>query len=393
MMQSHGRTAVHEFLGDGVVYRNLVPMDSRLPPLDEVRSHLGLAAGVVPRKSEPTYARVIVHLLRLARALDAPGTAIERLVYVGDTRLNDGTAFANICRAGSWPGLCFIGSERDGASPVEIVEQDEGLLYLANRWAALADFDRFCRDRGFLLDARTAAIVDLDKTALGARGRNDQVIDRARVEAVRRTVGDLLGDSFCPAAFQRGYDLLNQPEFHPFTADNQDYLAYVCLILGSGLYELESLLADVRSGRLAGFAQFIAGVESRSGDLPADLRDIHGSIYGSVQQGDPTPFKAFRYNEYQATVERMGHLPDDTPVEELLANEIVVTQEVRETAMAWRERGVLLFGLSDKPDEASIPSGDLPARGHQRIHRTVTHAVGGRAVAHAQGPASVYAGG
>jgi hypothetical protein len=376
MMRSHGRTAVHEFLGDRVVYRNLVPMDPRLPPLDAVRSQLGLAAGVVPRKSEPAYARVIVHLLQQARALDAPGTSIERLVYVGDTRLNDGTAFANICRAGSWPGLAFIGSERDGASPVEIVEQDQGLLYLANRWATLADFDRFCRHRGFLLDGRTAAIVDLDKTALGARGRNDQVIDCARVEAVRRTVGSLLGDSFCPAAFQRAYDLLNQPEFHPFTADNQDYLAYVCLILGSALFDLEDLVARVRHGRLAGFEQFIAAVEGRAADLPANLARIHDDILVRVRQGDPTPFKAFRYNEYRVTVERMGHLPDDVPVAELLASEIVITQEVREAALKWRGRGVLLFGLSDKPDEASIPSAELGASGYQPIHRTETHAVG-----------------
>jgi hypothetical protein len=387
-MRSHGRTAVHEFLGDRVVYRNLVPMDPRLLPLDEVRSQLGLAAGIVPRKSELAYARVIVHLLRQARALDAPGIAVDHLVYVGDTRLNDGTAFANICRAGNWPGLCFIGSERQGTCSVEILERDQTLLYLANRWAALADFDRFCQDRGFLLDGRTAAIVDLDKTALGARGRNDHVIDGARVEAVRCTVRGLLGDSFRPAAFQRAYDLLNQPEFHPFTTDNQDYLAYVCLILGSGLYEMESLLADVRGGRLASFAQFIAGVEGRSGDLPADLRDIHGRFYSYVQRGDPTPFKAFRYNEYQATVERMGHLPDNVPVAELLADEIVVTQEVREAAMVWRERGVLLFGLSDKPDEASIPSGDLSARGYQPIHRTMTHAVG-----HGQRRKPVSAGG
>ncbi len=109
---------------------------------------------------------------------------------------------------------------------------------------------------------RTAVIVDLDKTALGARGRNDQVIDHARVEAVRRTVGDLLGDSFDPAAFEEAYDLLNGPEFHPFTTDNQDYLAYICLMLGSGLLALEPLVEDVRSGQLTTFKQFITDGQS-----------------------------------------------------------------------------------------------------------------------------------
>ncbi len=375
-MENCGRTSVHEFLGDFIVYRNLVPVDRRLPPLAEVRDKVGLAESLVPRKSQPEYARVIVHLLRRARALDAPGTAIERLVYVGDTRLNDGTAFANVCRAGGWPGLAFIGSEKNELARIEIVKQEDGDLFLANRWAALTDFDEFCRDRGFALDERAAVIVDLDKTALGARGRNDRVIDGARVEAVRRTVGDLLGDDFQPAAFQAAYDLLNQPEFHPFTTDNQDYLAYVCLILGSGLYTLEPLVAEVRAGRLRDFSQFIAQVDARAGDLPADLRRIHADILARVQRGDPTPFKAFRYNEYRVTVERMGCLADDAPPADLLEQEIVITEEVRQAALRWRKQGALLFGLSDKPDEASIPSAELAAQAYRSIHQTETHAVG-----------------
>lgn len=375
-MKHYGRTSVHEFLGDFVVYRNLVPADPRLPPLSELRSEVGLPEGVIPRKSEPEYARVMAHLLQRARALEAPGAPIGRLVYLGDTRMNDGTAFVNLCRAGGWLGLAFIGAERDEPAHVEIVEREEGTLYLANRWAALSDFDRFCRERGFPLDERTAVIVDLDKTALGARGRNDHVIDRARVEAVRRTVGDLLGESFDPGGFQAAYERLNQPEFHPFTTDNQDYLAYVCLTLGSGLYGLEPLVAKVRAGRLMTFDQFITGMEDRAAELPINLRRIHDSVYALVQQGDPTPFKAFRYTEYQATVERMGWLEDSADVAELLGQEIVVTQEVRQVALEWRERGALLFGLSDKPDEASIPTEELASRGYRSIHRTETHAIG-----------------
>ncbi len=72
----------------------------------------------------------------------------------------------------------------------------------------------------------------------------------------------------------------------------------------------------------------------------------------------------------------MGWLDDGVPVAELLEQEIVITQEVREMALAWRERGVLLFGLSDKPDEASVPMDDLAAQGYRPIHRVETHAVG-----------------
>jgi hypothetical protein len=386
-MRVYGRTSVYEFLGDFIVYRNLIPLDQRLPSLDDVREQAGVSEGVTPRKSEPSYARAIVEVLRAARAIDAPGTSLARLVYVGDTRMNDGAAFTNISRAGGWPGIAFIGSENDDPQAPQVVAENDGggrarWLYLANRWAALGEdasppsFEQVCQKEGFLIDEKTAVIVDLDKTALGARGRNDHVINEARVEAVRRTVGELLGGTFDPKAFEHAYDELNQSEFHPFTADNQDYLAYICLMLGTELYQLDPLVKRVREGRMASFQQFITDVDHRSDQLPDSLRGIHEQIYQRVERGDPTPFKAFRYNEYHATVERMGYLSGDVAVEDLLAREIVITQEVREAALRWRERGALLFGLSDKPEEASIPTKELADEGFQGIHRVETHAVG-----------------
>ena len=380
-MKSHGLASIHEFLGDFIVYRNLVPVDGRLPPLRAIGGEAGVEPGAIPRKSEPAYARVIAHLLREARPLDGSRAEIRRLVYVGDTRLNDGTAFANICNAGGWPGLGFIAAESDEPPELEFVpaytEQAQvATMCLANRWAMLADFERYCRERDFVADESMAVVVDLDKTALGARGRNDRVIDQARVEAVRRTVGGLLGADFDEDRFEEAYDLLNQQQYHTFTADNQDYLAYICLILGSGLYDLEPLERRVRAGEMASFRQFIEEVDGRQACLPLDLQAIHQGILERVRRGDPTPFKAFRYNEYRVTVARMGCLGHDAAVSDLLREEIVITQEVRAMALAWQAQGALLFALSDKPDEASIPTADLVALGFQPIHRTATHAVG-----------------
>jgi hypothetical protein len=375
-MKNYGLSSVAEFLGDRIVYRNLDAVDARLPRLADIRAEVGIPANTIPRKSEADYARAIVHLLRLARALDVPGTPLTRLVFVGDTRLNDGTAFANICRAGNWPGVAFIGAEKPAPAHANIAMQDGHMLYLANRWTLLAEFDVFCREQGFPVDENTAVVLDLDKTTLGARGRNDRVIDAARVAAVRRTVGDLLGGAFDPERFEAAYGQLNQPEFHPFTADNQDYLAYICLIVGSGLYEREALVDDVRAGHMKTFAQFIRAVDAQSTDLPADLRALHGDIYARVQAGDPTPFKAFRYTEYRETVARMGALPQDAAPEDLMASEICLTHEVRALMLDWRARGALIFALSDKPDEASIPSDELRAEGYAPIHRTMTHVVG-----------------
>jgi len=377
-MQNYGRCSIHDLVGDLIVYRRLEPADPRLPGLDVVAPAVGLPPGVVPRKSEPDYAEVIVHLLRAARALDAPGAALARLIFIGDTRLNDGTAFANLAQVGGWPGLAVIVAERDEPPHVERVCEDDRTLYLANRWALLGELAGFCRAEGLAVDERTAVVIDLDKTALGARGRNDRLIDQARVEAVRRTVGGLLGDEFDEPAFRAAYDRLNQPAFHPFTADNQDYLAYICLILGTGLLDLPRLLARLTAGELTSFGQFIDEVDGRLTALSPALQVIHRQIYDHVRAGDPTPFKDFRRHEYRATVERMGALPDDAPAAELLAGEITLTQEVRAAADWLRGEGALLFALSDKPDEASQPPAELAAAGWQPIHRTTTHAVGGQ---------------
>ncbi|MGB6422575.1 MAG: hypothetical protein WBF05_12125, partial [Anaerolineales bacterium] len=309
--------------------------------------------------------------------LDAPGIQIKRLIYFGDTKLLDGTAFENICLAGNWPGIAFIGSENDLPQSIEIVPLvGEQTLYLSNRWAALSEFDQYCSSVGFAVDEFTAVLIDIDKTALGARGRNAYVIDQVRMQAVEDTVADLLGSDFDEETFKEAYVQWNQVDFHPFTTDNQDYLAYICLILGSGLYDFKNILGRVRDGELTSFLEFISEVDSRKTGLSPVLAEIHGKIYTNVQSGDPTPFKAFRRSEYLTTIRRMGFLDDNLPVSRMLAEEILITHEVRELAMVWRSRGSLVFSLSDKPDEASVPTPELAASGYQPIHRTETHVVG-----------------
>ena len=376
-MEIFDRVSISEFLGDWVVYRNLAPADPRLPSLAALRGEIDLGPRQIPRKSEASYAQVIVRILEAAQRQRGVPAPIQRVLFIGDTLLLDGAAFANLCLAGGWPGLAFIGSENNRPAAVAIAPNASGqTLYQANRWEALADFDRFAAGHGFPVDGSTALIVDIDKTALGARGRNGHVIDAARVQAVQNTVAGLLAASFDAQAFRAAYDLLNQPEFHAFTTDNQDYLAYICLILGSGLYRLEDVIADLRDGRLASFEEFIAGIEACAGNLPPSLWAIHAEIYANVRAGDPTPFKSFRRNEYLTTIRCFGGLSDHTPLQTLLDEEILVTQEVRSMALAWRSRGALLFGLSDKPDEAATPTSMQAATGFLPIHQAKTHAVG-----------------
>jgi hypothetical protein len=381
-LKDYGLATLSEFLGDRVAYRNLAPCDPQLDGLERVGPRVGLPPGCIPRKSDADYARVVTHFLRQARVLQASQHntsrhSLRRLIFVGDTRLLDGTAFSNLCAAGDWPGLAFIGSENSKPAEAQIVsgEGDER-LYLSNRWAALAEFDRFCAAQGLPVDEDAVVVVDLDKTALGARGRNAAVIDAARVAAVQQTVAGLLGDAFDLEAFCRAYEPLNQPEFHTFTGDNQDYLAYVCLMLGAGLDDLDALMASVRAGEMTTFDQFIQSIEQRKAALPGKLTGIHAEIYANVQAGDPTPFKAFRRREYRTTQKRFGCLPADAPLERRLQDEILITEEVRAMALEWARRGALLFGLSDKPDEAATPTPELAAQGYRSLHQTPTHAVG-----------------
>ena len=186
----------------------------------------------------------------------------------------------------------------------------------------------------------------------------------------------MLGEDCDLISFQKIYDTLNQPEFHPLTADNQDYLVYICLLLEGGWINLDRLLEWYYARKVTTFPQLVAESEAAKSGFAQELRRMHECFYESYAQGDPTPFKAFRHSEYLATVSRMGHLPDDSLPETLLKEEIVLTREVYQIALQWQSDGALLFGISDKPDEASMPSDEQAAAGLRPLHQTETHLLG-----------------
>ena len=105
----------------------------------------------------------------------------------------------------------------------------------ANRWNALADLVSWLDDSGFVCDQSAAVLVDLDKTSIGARGRNDRIIDLARVRAAERTASGALGETLDVEAFRQLYARLNRTECHWLTEDNQDYVAYLSLMVAGGV--------------------------------------------------------------------------------------------------------------------------------------------------------------
>jgi len=381
-MKVYGETSLYEFLGDCVVYRNLEPSDPNLPKLRYMRTTRGYQTKSIPRKAEIGYADVIIGLLKAAQKQRQIPSEIRRMIYIGDTHLLDGTAYGNLCQVSGWRGLAFICSE-NMKSPSHLKEMNHesgNPMVLANRWESLRSFSELAIKHNMPSDESSVVIIDIDKTALGARGRNDQVIDRVRVQAVQDTVAEFLGNNFDQVSFQNAYYQLNKSEFHPFTTDNQDYLAYICLMLVSGTYQLDYVITEVENKRLITFWQFIEAVNCKRKELPKEVVDIHDLIFHNVKAGDPTPFKAFRRNEYLRTIARFGDTQffseEEITPEARLGEEVLITQEVREIAQGWQEQGALLFGLSDKPDEAATPTPELTARGYLPIHRALTHALG-----------------
>jgi hypothetical protein len=365
-----------DVFGDLVIYRDLNPVDPRLPRYADIWHEIGMTGPIPPRKLDMAYARALARLLTHAQAAARPKAApLSEIIYLGDTMLNDGGAFQNLRTLTGWPGWCFIGAEKDETLRMAEREDAPG-LYQANRWIAVAGFLAQAQAEGAALDASTAVIVDIDKTALGARGRNDKSIDHARVAAIEATLRDAIGPAFNEAEFRQAYAVINAPQYHPFTADNQDNVAYICLMVSAHMIELDDLLARAADGRLKGFRDLMAQIEAQCDRLPKEVRLLHDDIYRRTLAGDLTPFKAFRRREFQETVSRMGHLPDNANLAQRLVEEICMTREVLDACQWLKARDCLMVALSDKPDEATAPTPDQAAQGYHPLHRTKTHVIG-----------------
>ena len=368
----HGRASLHEVLGDFVAYRSLQAFDARLHPTSQ---HADGGLGFAPRKCDLAYGAAVVNLLTRARAIEPPHAPLRHLLYVGDSHVNDVAAFRSIAAAAGWPGIAFIGNETSLPTSLSIEEGDgEVAVISSNRWLAVADLDRLATNRGIPIDASTAVIVDIDKTVLGARGRNDAVIDSARRSALRHTLAALLGTRD-DVRIDEIYDDVNQVDMHPLTGDNQDAVAYVTLMVASEGLSIQTLQSGLEDGSINGFDAVLSLVNDRIDKLQLPLQSVHKRVLACRIAGDPTPFKAFRRREYIETIARMGN-STSTSAHQVLSEEIVITQEVWTSMHRWKDQGALLFGLSDKPDEACHAAGDSTTASRQPIHRAVTHSVG-----------------
>ena len=374
--QNFGRARLSDLCDNWVIYRNLEPLDQRVPGLKTAFYDMELRSDQIPRKLDRDYAKAAVWFVKQIQRIRGVKTPVAEMLFIGDTLLNDGQAYLNMAALSHWRSSCFIGAERLEQDPVVKIQEDG--MYVANRWSALGDWVLWLKEQGFNLDERTAVIIDIDKTALGARGRNDKVIDTARLAGLYRTMDAVLGTDFDQATFERHYSNLNRSRYHQLTTDNQDYLAYICMVLNTDLISFDEVVREVETSSLDSFEQFVRWVNSRmminqaAGEV---LREVHEAVNTSVMNGDPTPFKRFRRQEFLTTLELMGNMPDTAPVDEILREEITLTEEAFELVQWLKERRALILCLSDKPDEASKSSSryavDMPP-----LHRAETHRIG-----------------
>ncbi|NJK79316.1 MAG: hypothetical protein HC893_15080 [Chloroflexaceae bacterium] len=349
------RLTIANLTGDLVVYRDLRPCDPALPGLEDLRAALGLPANLLPRKRNAEYARVMLELLRVvqARRSDEP---LQLLLVGGDTD-NDRMMAAHLRAVSGLPVYAFLGVDRLDTDPVITWEGDTAT---ANRWALLEPWlDEVAQRYGTPLEQMpwhaAALLLDIDKTLLGPRGRNDGPINDSRASAALDVATDLYGEDLATALFHAFYDTLCQKEFHPLTLDNQDYVVYITMLLAGEVFSIADIRQGMVDGSLATFAQVLTAAEPR---LPSVLHELHISIHAAHAAGDPTPFKAFRHAEFAATVERM------------LDGRLLLCREVYELGQRLVALGSICMAASDKPDEASLPSEKQLAAGMLPLHRT-----------------------
>lgn len=334
---------------DLVLYRSLEPCDPRLPGLNALRSQLGLGPHTLPRKRHAEYVRVVLAIIDAARKAQNLGPA-SSFIVIGDTE-NDRRFAENLRSVSGLPTLGFIAA--DSTEPASFTWQ--GDTAIANRWHMIDDLIAAAPQRGIEIGPGLVALIDIDKTLLGPRGRNDPLINGARLMGGRAIGKRLLGDALDLDRLEGVYRNLCQTSMHPFTLDNQDIVVYTSLLICSDLISLEDIALRAQQEPAATFADLLAETADQ---VPEALREAHVKVQAAVAEGDPTAFKDFRHEEFRYMVEIMRN------------DQLTLCGELLEVGQQLRAAGAICMAASDKPGEASLPSPDQAAEGLLPLHRT-----------------------
>lgn len=314
-----------DMLQNNVVFRELNPLNSSLPNFEKLKTELFLQS--LPRKKDREYARVLYRILKSLKDF-------ANIVYIGDTFLSDLTVIKNLKKCANEPVFGVITSE--GAP---LPENDDTFVIFSDKWANLPTL---VEDK---ISGGSLVIIDLDKTFIGANGRNHLPIDKARTDAIVALAKNIF-EAPNEEDFLKLYQKIHSKEFLAFTADNQDIVSILTLIIYSSVVSFEEFAHFAKTGT---FEEFIDKI-----DVKEPLLTYVNEVRSNLKLNMPTLFPTFRKIELEKTIGRMDFLPVDAPLSELLSEEILITGEVYEVADRALEKGAALFGVSDKPEIASF---------------------------------------
>jgi hypothetical protein len=344
---SAAAVSVSDLFGERIMLRDIEPRSPALDGIEAFRHELGWDETYVPRKNEPEYAQA---LLRIVGGSDMRGP--KRIVYVGDTLLNDGGAIRGLQAEGPpecvWGFLC-------GATKAQ-PERDFVLdrVYFGAEWGSLQSFVDYARGDGLVFDAETWVLFDLDQTVYAAKGRDDEPLLRARWDGVRGYLESIVPaykfDAERAEALYREFD---RDEYHPVTRDNLDYVVLLVLAVASGLADAGEIRDYANSSRpnigtLADELRRRAAMRLGHEDIGAVLNAVKAVSYNTAN-GDQTPCKEFRRYECLAMAARMRGDVARGNEEQILLN-----REVVDLIGSLQETPAQLFAVSDRPLEAAV---------------------------------------
>lgn len=332
------RDFLNTLFEDYIIFRELNIVKNSLPNFEFISKVLNLNS--LPRKKDKEYVKVLSYLI------DSIGE-FRKIIYLGDTFLNDKSVVENLTSLNKYEVLGII-TEGKGE------KRKENNILINDRWENLYNiFD----DLNIKFDKFTFLIVDIDKTIIGARGRNDNSIVKARFDAIKELANEIIG-SYDEKRFFEIYQKLNEREYQSFTEDNQDIVTLLTILFYLDLYQFDKFLYEfkknIHSDKLIFFKNVLENTKEN-----LKFIEILKKCISRMEQNDQTPFIEFRYKEFETTIKRMDFLTDDTPQDILLEEEIMITKEVYEILLDAKDRGASILGLSDKPEASSFPKNSV----------------------------------
>ncbi len=326
------RGKLSDIFGRRIVFRELNPVDRDLPQFSEIKKVFSLKR--LPRKKDAEYAKALSYIFSKAGSF-------KKVFYIGDTLMSDASVIENFANLSIYEvfGVITREGELDGFS-------EKKHFVVSGSWSALGDVISVFEKKHFAIDEETVLVIDIDKTAIGVRGRNDSAIDKARLDAIKELASEIFGN-IDEEKFSAAYECANRKEFFYITEDNQDIVSLLSFFIYDGVVSE----TDLKSGKFKNALHLIETV-SPGNTL---LKGISLKVLENIKNGNPTAFPEFRRKEFLKTIARTDFLPDETPLSDLLLEEILITGEVYDAALYAKKRGALVFGVSDKPALSTMP--------------------------------------